>query len=243
MKQVSPSHAAGCRNFTLIELLVVIAIIAILASMLLPALNKARESAQISSCVSQVKQIGQAYGMYATDFDDFAPVAGHPGENDDTRFVSSGGPRRSGYLRSGGYLPSMAGEATGINICYGQDRPKIFRCPGAGEHIFDKSSGTSDYQGSRIIYFKDGSSIITNDNAGNVAGSYKIYKLDPQYAILLDDLRTAYKSNPFYEPGNAHHNTKINRLFPDGSVDATTIPMNETYYYWSHVAGPGLKRN
>lgn len=113
MKQVSPSHAAGCRNFTLIELLVVIAIIAILASMLLPVLNKARESAQISSCVSQVKQIGQAYGMYATDFDDFAPVAGHPGEAMDPRFVNSGGPRRSGYLRSGGYLPSMAGEATG----------------------------------------------------------------------------------------------------------------------------------
>lgn len=238
MKQVSPSHAAGCRNFTLIELLVVIAIIAILASMLLPALNKARESAQISSCVSQVKQIGQAYGMYATDFDDFAPVAGHPGEAVDPRFVNSGSPRRSGYLRSGGYLPPMAGGATGNQICYGQDRPKIFRCPGAGEHIFDQNDGCSDYSGAVTIYVKDGPV-----GTENVVGAYKIYKLDPQYAILYDDLKTAYKSNPFYETGIAHHNNKINRLFPDGSVDATTIPMNETYYYWSNVVGPGLKRN
>ena len=231
-------------KFTLIELLVVIAIIAILASMLLPALNQARENARFSSCAGQVKQIGLAYGMYVNDFNDFVPVAGHPGDTDDTRFVSSGTVRRSGYLRRGGYLPSISGKAVAETaICYGNDRPKIFRCPGNGNHFFDRNAAASDYQSPRIVYFRDGSNITAHHADGNIAGCYKIQKLDPEYTILFDDLKTAYKNNPFYDTGNAHHSNKINRLFLDGSVDAIKIPMNETWYYWANVAGPGLKRN
>ena len=66
------------RAFTLIELLVVIAIIAILAAILFPVFAQAREKARQTSCLSNGRQIGLAFGMYATDFDDFLPLTTYP---------------------------------------------------------------------------------------------------------------------------------------------------------------------
>jgi prepilin-type N-terminal cleavage/methylation domain-containing protein len=63
------------KSFTLIELLVVIAIIAILAAILFPVFAQAKESAKDTSNLSNVKQMGLGILMYATDYDDYFPLA------------------------------------------------------------------------------------------------------------------------------------------------------------------------
>ncbi|MBU0477421.1 prepilin-type N-terminal cleavage/methylation domain-containing protein [bacterium] len=65
----------GCVGFTLLELLVVIAVIGLLASMLLPALSKAREMARRAKCISNLRQVHQMLIMYASDWDDYVPMA------------------------------------------------------------------------------------------------------------------------------------------------------------------------
>ena len=68
-------HITNRPGFTLIELLVVIAIIAILASILFPVFARAREKARETNCLSNLKQLGTALMMYATDYDEFLPIA------------------------------------------------------------------------------------------------------------------------------------------------------------------------
>jgi prepilin-type N-terminal cleavage/methylation domain-containing protein/prepilin-type processing-associated H-X9-DG protein len=63
------------KAFTLIELLVVIAIIAILAAILFPVFAQAKVAAKKTQDISNVKQIGLAMQIYATDSDDYFPMA------------------------------------------------------------------------------------------------------------------------------------------------------------------------
>ena len=63
------------KGFTLVELLVVVAIIALLVSILLPTLSRAKELTKRTICGTNLKGIGSSAFIYASDSDDFFPVA------------------------------------------------------------------------------------------------------------------------------------------------------------------------
>ena len=63
------------RAFTLIELLVVIAIIAILAAILFPVFAQAKAAAKGAASISNAKQHVLAAIMYASDNEDYLPLA------------------------------------------------------------------------------------------------------------------------------------------------------------------------
>lgn len=75
MKTAKRDKLLHINNFTLVELLVVIAIIMILSSMFLPALNRARDNAKSIKCSSNLRQIGVGMHAYASDYNDYFPVA------------------------------------------------------------------------------------------------------------------------------------------------------------------------
>ncbi len=62
-------------GFTLVELLVVMAILAILFAIMMPMARAARGAAFQYNASNGVKQLGTATGLYASDYDDTAPLA------------------------------------------------------------------------------------------------------------------------------------------------------------------------
>lgn len=101
--------------FTLIELLVVISIVSLLISILLPALHSARMAAQQSACLSNIRQYGIALSVYATEFDQWLPIAqGFAGTEGTTSGIV-------GRLARGEYIATTL-EAN-------KNRTGVFFCP------------------------------------------------------------------------------------------------------------------
>jgi prepilin-type N-terminal cleavage/methylation domain-containing protein/prepilin-type processing-associated H-X9-DG protein len=121
-------RANNRHGFTLIELLVVIAIIAILAAILFPVFARAREKAREASCTSNLKQIGLAVQMYATDYDDYLPLA--------NEYPASPPP-------SDGYHQGPPG-ITDVLEPYTKNRG-IFRCPSDADRMWEEQGTSYDY--------------------------------------------------------------------------------------------------
>jgi len=137
-KGTTRSSRSSKNAFTLIELLVVIAIIAILAAMLLPALNRARLKAAVISCIGNVRQTYTGITMYAADYNDSLPAAVGPTVHPMQIYSSTEGNQGLGLLMS------YVGKNSDLR-CYGDNRPKIFKCPTPFTNGFALDKGHTDY--------------------------------------------------------------------------------------------------
>ena len=63
------------RAFTLTDLLVVLATVAILAALILPALARSGDDGARTVCVNNLRQMGMALNMYASENQDYVPLA------------------------------------------------------------------------------------------------------------------------------------------------------------------------
>ena len=115
-------------GFTLIELLVVIAIIAILASILFPVFAQARAKARQTACLSNLKQIGLALQSYATDYDDYLPLA--------NEYPAEPPPANEYHLGAPGILDVLWPYVK---------NSQIFRCPGDYDKYYEVQGLSYDY--------------------------------------------------------------------------------------------------
>ena len=104
-----------------------IAIIAILAGLLLPALNTARAKGISASCISNLKQAHLVFTNYASEQNDFFPLAYIPGLkiNFSPFYI----------LKSTGYTDISKG---GVSL-------KIFDCPGDRSRGIGVDNGTAEH--------------------------------------------------------------------------------------------------
>lgn len=93
-------------GFTLIELLVVIGIIALLIGILLPVLSSAKQAAVKVHCSVQIRSISTALEIYANDFRENYPLAGHKIGWDQTDLSLGGTGMNSWMQQLFTYLPS-----------------------------------------------------------------------------------------------------------------------------------------
>lgn len=94
-------------GFTLIELLVVIGIIALLIGLLLPVLSSAKQAAVKIHCSAQVRSINTALEIYANDFRESYPLAGHKIDWDQIDLTVGGTNRPSWMQQLYIYIPSQ----------------------------------------------------------------------------------------------------------------------------------------
>ncbi|MDD3696206.1 MAG: type II secretion system protein [Lentisphaeria bacterium] len=206
--------------FTLIELLVVIAIIAVLASMLLPALSKAREQAKIIKCISKMKSFGTANLFYASDFNDWLPVA-----NDANNKLF---PNRESYdvlyrpnmlLYLGNYFGHMSckgvitrgscnAEEKTTTMAY--DLEKVLRCP---SDVVTWDPAATYFNTSYYTLCRS-----TGDSKYDV--NRRLAHSNPSNAYHFDIIPSAYYGNNGY---TMNHRSCVNGLRLDGSV--FSMPM------------------
>jgi prepilin-type N-terminal cleavage/methylation domain-containing protein len=204
-------------GFTLIELLVVIAIIAILAAILFPVFAQAKEAAKKSVAISNAKQMGTAAVMYATDYDDYFPMAVPPNT-------------AANNWRVGSYLDTPADWRPGITGSGYPDREMLFA---NSMQPYMKNYQLAEVPG-------PGELAVGTYSPQNKVPAYNTYTMNGVASMMSQSEITQVSGYPLFWMGMGKHRVKgytfANPQLACGSIPATTPcrwgSVTTTAWYW-----------
>ena len=211
---LKPCGRGSRPSFTLIELLVVIAIIAILAALLLPALHTARAKAHDAVCRSNLKQISLVYELYASSYNDYAPL-GYYSDYQGNYYTAKMAPHGTLYYMQ---------QADLVN------KPEVFYCPSEknDNFKFDRLAKDGVYvnrqwnwtvSAARFSYSQRPGIYSPDTNGRTFSGSFPAMNRLRQYAgkaITAD--RCSHGLSGTDQSLTQNHVHWINVLGADGSV-------------------------
>lgn len=187
------SSTARRTGFTLIDVLVSLAVIGLLIGILLPSFAMVRESARRVMCASNLRQVGIGLHMYAQDSSEllppsvFLPQSWRPGTSANT--VTQARPELMDTVRTsaGEFGDRPWGQWDGLGLLFSSGHltaPGVFYCPShPGSHPLSRYED---------VWKSERGEIISNYQfrGGGPDGQRRLYRIDPQTALVTDMLRS-----------------------------------------------------
>ena len=215
--------------FTLVELLVVISIISLLTALLLPALGLAKGAARSIRCLSNERQQGMAAGMYANDFNSWAPV-----------WLDSSSNWWNGIMADNGYLPARPWTMSSITFCEDLFNYGWRYYPGTDGGLctffWVKFTGTYGYN-KHLLRSGTFSSKDTSFRWTDLKRPSDLIFLGEVFSLNVHCDSNGIDNYGGYTPLRYPHFNKVNILFCDGSAGSRNYPL-PNQGTWPSVVSP-----
>lgn len=224
------------KGFTLTELLVVISIIGILSALAFPVASSIISSSEKAGCASNLRQIGVLLTSYATDNNDYLPLAWAEGQDSWWEKLTN-----EGY-----YTGSLGNTKGNIFISPGRQKTLENNFSGTTYSVHDylfRGGDSSLYQGTakendllyKFVNIKRPSELIIVANGAQVfeggqvySGFWDPWQMNPNWDAVSDSqmnlpIGTGSNTDDFSAGGYFRYphdnNTSANVLMADGHVE------------------------